>query len=545
MTHSVACSLGPTRRAAVPPLLPHRVRAPRADGGTLIEPPLEQVAALLAANAARRAAWDYDVQGRSLRGLAAEARQALLDEAYRYTSAYRSAARPASTERILLAGHQPQLFHAGVWFKNFVLGGLAQAHAATAVNLVIDSDTSKTASLRVPAGTIDSPHVEIIPFDGQAAALPFEDRRVEDSSVLAAFGQRACQAIRPLVPDPLLESYWPTVVARAAATGNLGAALAQSRHQLEAQWGLQTLELPQSRVCGLTPFFWFACHLLAHLPRFWDLYNAAVHDYRRAYRIRSRTHPVPDLAADGPWLEAPFWVWTADAPRRRRLFARQRGDDLLVTDRSGWELALPLEPEADAQGAVQRLAELPRQGVRLRTRALLTTMFARMFLGDLFLHGIGGGKYDELTDVLVERFFGLAPPRFLVVTATLHLPIQRPAVAADELRRIDQQLRDLAYHPERFLEAGQAAELVARKRQWIASEPTPATARLRCRAIRQTNEELQAWVAPRREELVQRRQRLASRRRAEGVLASREYAFCLHPARTLRDFLLAFRAARP
>ena len=32
-------------------------------------------------------------------------------------------------------------------------------------------------------------------------------------------------------------------------------------------------------------------------------------------------------------------------------------------------------------------------------------------LSDLFIHGIGGAKYDELTDEIIRRFFGIEPPR--------------------------------------------------------------------------------------------------------------------------------------
>ena len=54
--------------------------------------------------------------------------------------------RPPTDPRglIFLAGHQPELFHPGVWFKNFALGDLARRYQATAVNLVIDSDTVKS-----------------------------------------------------------------------------------------------------------------------------------------------------------------------------------------------------------------------------------------------------------------------------------------------------------------------------------------------------------------------------------------------------------------
>ena len=53
--------------------------------------------------------------------------------------------------------------------------------------------------------------------------------------------------------------------------------------------------------------------------------------------------------------------------------------------------------------------------------ALVTTLFARLVLSDLFIHGIGGAKYDQLTDELIRSFFGLAPPDYLVISATLHL----------------------------------------------------------------------------------------------------------------------------
>src|SRR5262249_2863990 len=53
----------------------------------------------------------------------------------------------------------------------------------------------------------------------------------------------------------------------------------------------------------------------------------------------------------------------------------------------------------------------------------------RLFLADLFVHGIGGGKYDEITDELVRRFYGGEPPDFLVLSATLWLPVAHEPAA--------------------------------------------------------------------------------------------------------------------
>ncbi len=280
-------------------------------------------------------------------------------------------------------------------------------------------------------------------------------------------------------------------------------------------------------------------HLLAQLPRFHAIHNEALRQYRRTYRVRSISHPVPELAEEETWLEAPFWVWTADEPHRRRLFARSAGGEIAISDRQSWEARLPLQADGDAGRAVERLLELQRGGVRIRSRALVTTLWARLALGDLFIHGIGGAKYDRLTDMLIERFFGLRPPHFMVLSATLHLPIERDRATADDAQAIERELRGLTYHPEQYLDglADAPADLLADKRRWIETPQTVENARRRCRAIRAGNAALQPWLDDRRKRLQEQQTRVLRRLRAESVLAWREYAFCLYPEPTLRGFL--------
>lgn len=523
------------------------LRAPAFDGGSLIVPPLDAAGEMISAGCRVHCQSGYDVQGRSLADLAEAGRRELIAAAHRYTSSFCHVAPLAASRRVLLAGHQPQLFHPGVWFKNFALARLAREHSAVAVNLVIDSDTIKEATLKVPSGSVLDPVRLSLPFDDATGEIPYEHRPVQNRELFADFGRQAQQAIRSLVPDPLIAEFWPKVVGRARETNNLGECLSQSRRQLEGEWGLETLELPQSRVCGLEAFHWFTAHLLAQLPRFHEIHNASLAEYRRAHHLRSANHPVPDLAAEQEWLEAPFWLWTAERPQRRRMFVCRSGAELVVSDRAGIEVRLPLLPEGSASRAAEVLAELPRRGICLRTRALTTTMFARLFLGELFLHGIGGGLYDQLTDVLIRRFFQFEPPPFMVLSATMLLPIPRERVTAEEAREPERRLREMLYHPERFVvplaEPGQAAavaRLVETKTRWLATPQTPANARERWHAIRNANESLAPWLEAQRQQALAERERLARKLRAESVLAWREYAFCLHPRATLQDFLLAF-----
>jgi hypothetical protein len=486
-----------------------RLRAPRENLSAVVEPHWDRVAALIQENRALRALPDYNMQGRPLSEIIRQARAQLLAAARRWTAAYRDPGPLPDdpTDLIFLAGHQPQMFHPGVWLKNFTLGRLARLHRATAINLIIDSDAVAATSLRVPGGSPQNPSAAMLPFDRPVPVIPYEERRIEDRALFDSFGRRVREQMAGLVKRPLIEKYWPIVVRQSQDTDRLGDCLARARHIIEAQWESATLEIPQSWVCRLDSFHWLVAHLTAQLPRFLAVYNEAVREHRRRYRIRNASHPVPDLATDGDWLEAPFWIWSREDPRRKHLFVKPRAGDLILSDRQNVEVPLPLTDQSDASRAVEQLAELERRGVKIRSRALVTTLWARLVLGDLFLHGIGGANYDCITDRIIQRFFGRKPPGFMVISATLHLPIihsplstnlrsvpgegrgegqfktsplssgegqgegqfktsplslgegqgegnsaiKHPAGKKEDLRAIDHQLRDLTYNPQRYL----------------------------------------------------------------------------------------------
>ncbi len=536
-----------------------RFVTPRENRAMLAVPPLEEAGALAAENVRLRGMAKCVLNGRSLAELSRQARAELLTTAQAWTGAYREARLPSLDPQglIFLAGHQPEFFHPGVWFKNFALGELARRHGAAAVNLVIDSDAMKSVSLPTLGGSLADPRREAVMFDRPDGRLPFEERRILDTNLFASFGRRAAQRIAPLVPDPLLRRFWPMVLARAEHVDRLGYCLAQARHQLEGQWGLQTLEVPQSAVCGSEPFYWFLAHLMANIDRFRECYNGAVQEYRQTNHIRNAAHPVPDLVADGPWVEAPLWIWTAERPQRRRLFVCRHGREILVSDRAGRELRLPQTIDGDATDAVERLMAWGREGVRIRSRALITTLWARLALGDLFLHGIGGAKYDQVTDRLIETFFGITPPGIMVLSATLYLPVQRQGndngerrpiqhddLSDERLRGIRRELRELTYHPEKYLQADDlrdrrdlgAEALIEEKRRWIELPVTPENAYARWNALRRINDELQACVAPRRQAVLDLQSHVQWALRHEKVLRWREYGFCLYPETYLTDF---------
>ena len=66
-------------------------------------------------------------------------------------------------------------------------------------------------------------------------------------------------------------------------------------------------------------------------------------------------------------------------------------------------------------------------GNKIRPRAITTTMFSRLFFSDVFIHGIGGAKYDTITDEIIKRIlrYRPSPPssRFLRLYIYLWMPM--------------------------------------------------------------------------------------------------------------------------
>lgn len=530
---------------------PHPVRhlkVPRTDGAWLQRPASTDVVKLVAANRQAFSAIELDVQGSALSRLRSWTREEVFRAACGYTGSTVAGLGNGqvgdctASAPWIVGGHQPALFHPGVWAKNFALGRLARQLSGISLNLVVDNDTLSSETIRVPIGTIASPQVISVPFDNAQFQQPWEDLTVQDQRLFESFADRVAEQLRCWAYEPLIREFWPDVVSGTAATGRVADGFTSARNQWERKWGLENLELPLSRLCQLPPFLWFAAHLLAQLPRFWSTYNATVRDYRRENGIHSTSHPVPELARIGEWLEAPFWVWRAGDRRRSRLFARQRGAVIeLAVDGQQPLGELPLAPETNAQSAVTRLQELQSAGLHLRTRALTTTLFSRVCLADLFVHGIGGAKYDEITDRLIAEFWGLPVPRYWTVSGTLQLPLESHAVSAVDLEQGRRHLWDLQWNPTRALADLPSPEVNSLCAEFHQILHLPAadleSRRARHRELTRIKTALVPWTRERLPAAKAHVEEVARQLAANRILRDREYSYVLYPTDKLRGFL--------
>lgn len=540
-------------------------RAPSGDGTALILPGLDQAAALLAENRRRQAQWDFQLLGHDHTALRTQARAQLLRDALRYSRGYRDldaaglngdgldADRPPA---IVMAGHQPTLFHPGVWFKNFAIAALAQrssAGPAVAVNLVIDNDMAAGPSIRVPHRDPASGQLvrQSVAYDAPGGGVPYEQTRVLDRSLFDRFDSRVRQTLAGLIDDPLVSRLWPHARQAVARCENVSCALAAARHALEGEVGLQTLELPLSVVCRSEAFAAFVLTICQQVERFHDIYNRSADAYRAANGIRSNAHPVPNLGQQDDWTEIPFWIYSDDSPQRQPAWVRRSAGQLQISDRGRHQvqLAWPLTSDSASQ-----LQQLNGPAFKLRPRALATTMFARLMLSDLFIHGIGGAKYDELGDRVAAAFFDLQPPEMMVVSATVRLPLDpAPFLPTTEqfgitlpstVAQTRNLIRQTIYSPERF--AGNlplSAELCEEKSQLIANPPSPQQAHAWHQRLIKINRELSRQLEPLSRLLLARLPEVRRLESVASILRSREHSFCLFPLDRLTEQF--GRALRP
>jgi hypothetical protein len=511
----------------------HDLQAPKEDGAVLAHPPLAQTERLLGENKKRLSAISLNILGRPFQTLRALARSNVLEAAQNYLAASGEAVPPAQGKTIVLAGHQPELFHPGVWIKNFALNGLARSLGAIPLNLVVDNDTAKNSVLHLPA----EDHIAAVPYDQRQSEVPFEERAVLDESLFRDMPQAAAKIMGGWNFAALLPDFWAEVCRHGQRTPLLGERFAAARRVFERRWQCANWEVPLSLVCGTEGFAWFALHILDNLPAFHDIYNTVVDEYRRRYHMRSRNHPVPNLAKEGDWFETPFWAWRSGQKRRERLFVRRTAEELSL--RAGTESWPSLRFGTRSDDLVAQWQALAGDGYKIRTRALTTTLFARLFLGDIFLHGLGGGKYDELTDEIMRQFYDIEPPSFLILTGTLLLPFSRMPVSKDDRCRLHALERDLWWNPQRHLEnkALKSLELGDEKNRWIARVAVNASERrTRYETLRKLTGELRPFVQDEEKQTRLKLERTAHDLRIQQICTRRDYAFCLYP----EDRLWAF-----
>src|SRR5574340_644830 len=121
-------------------------RSPTGHGELLCSPPFDNWAELARSNALAVQHWPQ-----ALRELREAVRSETIAEADRYSRSI--GITPSTTANdglVIMTGHQPELYHPGVWVKNFLVQRLAEETGAVGIDVVVDTDECEPVVLKTP-----------------------------------------------------------------------------------------------------------------------------------------------------------------------------------------------------------------------------------------------------------------------------------------------------------------------------------------------------------------------------------------------------------
>jgi hypothetical protein len=448
---------------------------------------------------------------------------------------------------VILTGHQAGFDHAGVFAKTIAVEALAAHLGGTGVFLTVDSDLPKTTQMRVPFARRGQVRRGIVQIPGCDPELPVEWQPPVARSRWREFFDRIAELVA--ADDTLLPTYTEGFFDDPAKSLDLLAAIGRGQVRVGGLLGLKAArDISTSQLSRTPEFRAFVAHLMLRAEQFAHQYNQAQQAYRARHRVRSRRQPVPRLVIDGERVELPFWI-SQEGRARQRLLVADRGDHVvLFADYT----SIGRESTARLSNAAN-LAEgfrFESKGWHLRPRALSLSAFTRLFVSDLFVHGIGGAKYDEMTQDFIRRFFGVDLPPACCVTATAYLPLPQFDVTPADLAAIRHARRDMHFNPQRHVPdlprdlLQCRAGLIEQSKKLRNENRFDRAARRRTfQEIRSINHELLRCDMQRVMEFEKQWRRMEQHERSDRVARDRECFFALHPRRTMEELVERIRAA--
>ncbi|MGB0716056.1 MAG: hypothetical protein ACPGXK_09270, partial [Phycisphaerae bacterium] len=371
--------------------------APKSDGDVLVSPPAHAWQSIAEQNHEQLGRCDATLLDRPLS---------------HWRSAYRHAFGTPDDQWLTIVGHQPECYHAGVWAKYVVASRFAAAGGGKVLNLIVDNDAAKNLRIALPVMKDAAWHVQSSPLAPggdhliyeQIPGLPNADVQKLATQWREQWGTRYEDSCLPAFVDGLT----------AGPSERWVEQLRRGQKAIDARFDVSMDDCPVSRLPG-DPI---TADMILRPDEFSACYNSALASYRKNHGIAGSKRPVPDLVREGDVFELPLWFLVgqsgAEGAARQRLYVHCAGNQRVLMAGTQEVVRISSEDVTEPAALYARLAEA---GASIRPRALTLTLIARLLLADIFIHGIGGAKYDRMTDDLIRRYFGCQPPGFTCVSA--------------------------------------------------------------------------------------------------------------------------------
>ena len=542
------------------------LNVPQKDKQIFLSPSADKISSLLEENKNIFSQYSFTILNQPFKEIRKNSRKEVIRGALKFSSKF----DPDIAEKICFApqyiiqtGHQPVFFHPGIWIKNIFLNELLKPpllDKSLGLNIILDNDICKDLNLSLPVlSSNGNLKLEKVNFLSSALTpnLPFEEYPCPSLELITKFNRDIIHRLKSLELENknILNNF--KIFTRCLENssrfcnqkykrGNLGEFLGLARRLYEQEIEPAYLEISFSQICDSDEFLSFFLEIIKNIKSFSEIYNKKLDEYRKLFKIRNRAQPSPNLMIKENLTEIPFWIWKEGGERRKIFILKEEERNYLYNDSYGKIFLI----EKDGLKSLFSLKTiLKERGLKIRPKALLLTLYNRLFISDLFIHGLGGAKYDLVTDEIIREFFKVEPPHFLVVSCTLYLNFKSSSGTSDsKISALKKKIRDLGFNPERYVselsltkkDEIQMRKLAEKKTELIKKIKgvlTSAEKRNISEEIKAINNFMVEKVRPLKYELGKKLEDGEEKMKQSKVYTFREFPYCFFSAKTLRNLL--------
>ena len=473
-----------------------------------------------------------------------------------------------STNCLIITGHQPEFYHPGIWIKNLFLSEIIKNDKTgqnIGLNLNLDNDIVNQVHLYCPH--IDKPdkrndpgyalrevnlysHTKNIPLQeiGTPSNQELNKFVLEVNSEIEKFPNRAIYNRF----QKFTSYFWKArqICQSDLEMNQLGIFLITCRRYHESSLNPAYYEVPHSFLHNHDTFLLFLLEIAAHIYQFAFIYNQKVAQYRTLHKIKNKVNPVTDLLIEKKRVEAPFWIWQKGKKmgREKLFFSMEKDGQLYIDLKSQDKILLISSKKENGNMVLQRLKGIIKQNdFVISPRALILTLFQRLFGADLFIHGIGCSKYDWITDRIIRDYFKVEPPEFFTISTTIPLDLPSRLKSRYDSSLWKKKKRALTFNPETLIREAGLSLRKEQDAQALIDEKMKLTEQIRniaskekhdfSQRIKELNKRLKIILDPYEREINKKIAEEKKKREQEKIIKFREYPYCFYDSRKIVDLL--------
>lgn len=526
---------------------------PKNNKEIFLNPSYVEIPGLIGLNREKYLSYNFDINGVPFSKFREQARSETLKKAGEYTDRMLSICSKLNISNnsnhlnlsqdkpIILAGHAPVLAHPGVLIKNSLVSSIAKDVNGIGVNMVVDNDVCHENWLNIPNINELNPTIEKIEFISGQHGRAFEEIIHNGPTQFVELKKKVLNTIHNPEMKKAFSEFIDIVIRLCEETQSLSELFTYARHAYMQRFSINNLEIPVSLLSETGPFLDFFLHIARNIENFVDIYNAKLEEYRKQHKIRSKANPLPDLERKGGVIEMPFWIWRENGQREKLHASVAPNSQVDMVYNNEIIANLDFQSNGASSDNIVKMNNLRNSGIKIRPKAIVNTMYARLFVSDLFIHGIGGAKYDLITDSIVRGFFGIGSPAYAVASATLHLPYKPYDVSPEDDKGLKHAIKDMGHHPGKYATGkntmdAEMQSMADEKEKLITTEAHNKIERSqifnRLKQINKlTKEKIKPFIDVKEKELEQIKKKL----HYNSIVTNREYPFCIYPETMQRE----------